>query len=135
MKALMLKGIGDLALMDVPVAPVGPRDVKIRVAECGLCGTDHSVYAGTLVLPGDFPFYMGHELSGIVEQVGDRREGYRGRASWSSPTRSATAATATDAATASSTTASGSLSSGGPTGAFPSSSWPTASRSSPYPTG
>ncbi len=70
MKALMLKGIRDLALMDVPVASVGPRDVKIRVAECGLCGTDHSVYAGTLVLPGSFPFYMGHELSGIVEEVG-----------------------------------------------------------------
>ncbi len=70
MKALMLKAIGDLALMDVPVASVGPRDVKIRVAECGLCGTDHSVYAGTLVLPGSFPFYMGHELSGIVEEVG-----------------------------------------------------------------
>ena len=26
MKALMLKGIRDLALMDVPVASVGPRD-------------------------------------------------------------------------------------------------------------
>jgi 2-desacetyl-2-hydroxyethyl bacteriochlorophyllide A dehydrogenase len=70
MKALMLKSIRDLALMDVPVASVGPRDVKIRVKECGLCGTDHSVYAGTLVLPGSFPFYMGHELSGVVEEVG-----------------------------------------------------------------
>ena len=70
MKALMLKAIRDLALMDVSVAPVGPRDVKIRVKECGLCGTDHSVYAGTLVLPGSFPFYMGHELSGTVEEVG-----------------------------------------------------------------
>ena len=70
MKALMLKAIRDLVLMDVPVAPVGPRDVKIRVVECGLCGTDHSVYAGTLVLPGSFPFYMGHELSGTVEEVG-----------------------------------------------------------------
>jgi threonine dehydrogenase-like Zn-dependent dehydrogenase len=63
----MLKGIRDLAPMDAPVASVGPRDVKIRVAEYGLCGTDHSVYAGTLVPPGDFPFYMGHELSGVVE--------------------------------------------------------------------
>lgn len=70
MKALMLKAVRDLALMDVPVASVGPRDVKIKVAECGLCGTDHSVYTGTLVLPGEFPFYMGHELSGVVEQVG-----------------------------------------------------------------
>jgi 2-desacetyl-2-hydroxyethyl bacteriochlorophyllide A dehydrogenase len=70
MKALMLKAIRDLELMDVPVASVGPRDVKIRVAECGLCGTDHSVYTGSLVLPGSFPFYMGHELSGIVQEVG-----------------------------------------------------------------
>jgi (R,R)-butanediol dehydrogenase/meso-butanediol dehydrogenase/diacetyl reductase len=70
MKALMLRGIRDVALMDVPEAPVGPRDVKIKVAECGFCGTDHSVYAGTLVLPGSFPFYTGHELSGTVVAVG-----------------------------------------------------------------
>lgn len=70
MKALMLNGIQDVSLQEVPDPSVGPRDVKIRVKECGFCGTDHSVYAGTLVLPGSFPFYTGHELSGTVEEVG-----------------------------------------------------------------
>jgi (R,R)-butanediol dehydrogenase/meso-butanediol dehydrogenase/diacetyl reductase/L-iditol 2-dehydrogenase len=70
MKALMLTDVRQLALQEVPVAPVGSRGVKIRVTVCGLCGTDHSVYAGSLVLPGEFPFYMGHELSGTVEEVG-----------------------------------------------------------------
>jgi len=70
MKALMLDGIRKTSLHDVPVADVGPRDIKIRVKSCGMCGTDHSVYAGSLVLPGEFPFYTGHELSGTVEEIG-----------------------------------------------------------------
>lgn len=70
MKALMLDGVRYASLHDVPVADVGPRDVRIRVKSCGMCGTDHSVYAGSLILPGDFPFFTGHELSGVVEEVG-----------------------------------------------------------------
>jgi len=70
MKALMLNGIRDVSLHEVPVASVTPRDVKIRVLRCGLCGTDHSKYVGKVFLPGKFPFFLGHELSGIVEEVG-----------------------------------------------------------------
>lgn len=72
MKALMLDSIRNASLHDVPVADVGPRDIKIRVKSCGVCGTDHSVYAGSLILPGEFPFYTGHELSGTVEEIGSQ---------------------------------------------------------------
>jgi (R,R)-butanediol dehydrogenase/meso-butanediol dehydrogenase/diacetyl reductase/L-iditol 2-dehydrogenase len=70
MKALMLKNVRDVALEDVPVAPVGSTGVKIRVKRGLLCGTDHSMFGGTFPVPGDYPFYIGHELSGIVEEVG-----------------------------------------------------------------
>ncbi len=71
MKALMLKGIREVSLEDVPVAPLGPRSVKIRIKRGLLCGTDHSQYTGIFVPPGDYPFFIGHELSGIVEEVGN----------------------------------------------------------------
>lgn len=71
MKALMLNGIRDVSLHDVPIGEMGPRRIKIRVKRCGLCGTDHSKYVGNVFLPGAFPFFLGHELSGIVEEVGD----------------------------------------------------------------
>jgi 2-desacetyl-2-hydroxyethyl bacteriochlorophyllide A dehydrogenase len=70
MKALMLNGVRDVSLHEVPVAPVTPRSVKIRVKRCGLCGTDHSKYVGKVFLPGKFPFFLGHEISGIVQEVG-----------------------------------------------------------------
>ncbi len=70
MKALMLNGVGDVSLHEVPVAPVTARSVKIRVKRCGLCGTDHSKYAGKVFLPGKFPFFLGHEIAGIVQEVG-----------------------------------------------------------------
>ncbi|MBN1636774.1 MAG: alcohol dehydrogenase catalytic domain-containing protein [Deltaproteobacteria bacterium] len=70
MKALLLKGIRDVALEEVPVASVGPHDVKIRNKRGLLCGTDHSQYVGTFTPPGEYPFFIGHEISGIVEEVG-----------------------------------------------------------------
>ena len=70
MKALLLRDVRDISLEDVPVAPVGPTSVKIRVKRGLICGTDHSMYGGTFPVPGDYPFYIGHELSGIVEEVG-----------------------------------------------------------------
>ncbi len=70
MKALLLKNVRDVSVEDVPVAPVEPTGVKIRVKRGLVCGTDHSMYAGTFPVPGEYPFFIGHELSGIVEEVG-----------------------------------------------------------------
>jgi len=71
MRAVMLRGIRDISVEDVGVAEVGPRSVKVRVKRGAICGTDHAVYIGNLPLPGEFPFFMGHEISGIVEEVGE----------------------------------------------------------------
>ena len=50
--------------------PVG-SEVKIRVAWCGLCGTDIHKFQGkngaSVVIP---PIILGHECSGVVEAVG-----------------------------------------------------------------
>lgn len=70
MKALMLKAVRTLALEEVPVAPVGPRGVKIRVRRVGFCGTDHSTFTGAYPVPGKYPLFIGHEIAGVVEEVG-----------------------------------------------------------------
>ena len=50
---------------------LGPNDVLLKVHACGVCGTDVHIYHGeegsAEVTP---PVVLGHELSGIVEQVG-----------------------------------------------------------------
>ena len=47
---------------------VGEDDGLIRVEACGLCGTDHEQFTG--VLPAGFAFVPGHEVIGVIEDVG-----------------------------------------------------------------
>ncbi len=70
MKALVktCEGPGNVKLMDVPDPAIKPGEVKIRVAAVGICGTDIKIWHGeTWSNP---PVILGHEFSGIVEEVG-----------------------------------------------------------------
>jgi len=51
----------------------GPDEVRIRVRAAGICGTDLEVYRGHVPAGWvvEYPFQMGHELSGVVDAVGE----------------------------------------------------------------
>lgn len=72
MKAAYFLGGGQFRILDEPVPACGAGDVLIRVAACGVCGTDVHIFHGDKgsaeVRP---PVVLGHELAGIVEAVGD----------------------------------------------------------------
>ena len=53
----------------VPVEP-GAGQVQIRVAYCGICGTDLHLYHGAMAHRLTLPHVMGHEMSGTIERVG-----------------------------------------------------------------
>ena len=59
-----------LTLAEVETTPP-PRDhVRIAVAACGVCGTDHAFVSGGF--PGlSWPVTPGHEIAGTVAEVGD----------------------------------------------------------------
>ena len=69
MKALLLTAPGRLEIADVPAPDVGPRDVLVRVAVCGICGSDVHGYHGSSGrrIP---PLVMGHEAAGTIDRVG-----------------------------------------------------------------
>lgn len=70
MKAVMKvkEGVGNVEFRDIPEPEVGADDVKIKVMAVGICGTDVKIKHGdTWSNP---PVVLGHELSGIVAQVG-----------------------------------------------------------------
>ncbi|KPV62461.1 MAG: putative L-threonine 3-dehydrogenase [Candidatus Bathyarchaeota archaeon BA1] len=66
-----------LKLEEIPVPEIRPKDVLIRVKACGICGSDVHMYQrdkdGYMLYPGltRFPCIIGHELSGIIERVGE----------------------------------------------------------------
>jgi L-iditol 2-dehydrogenase len=69
MKALLLSSYNHLELADLPVPAPHPDEVLIRVAACGICGSDVHGYDGSSGrrIP---PIVMGHEAAGIVESAG-----------------------------------------------------------------
>jgi S-(hydroxymethyl)glutathione dehydrogenase / alcohol dehydrogenase len=56
------------AVADVDLDPPGPAEVKVRIAAAGVCHSDLHVRLGDWPVPA--PLVMGHEGSGVIEQVG-----------------------------------------------------------------
>jgi len=69
MQALVLTEYGHLELNDRPTPAPGRGEVLIRVAACGICGSDVHGYDGTSGrrIP---PIVMGHEAAGTVVSAG-----------------------------------------------------------------
>jgi len=69
-KAVRLVQVGSpLEMQDVPVPKIGDKDVLVRVKAAGICHSDVHYRAGTSpVRP--LPMTLGHEVSGVVEEVG-----------------------------------------------------------------
>lgn len=72
MKALVLHGVRDLRLEEVPKPQVNEKEVLLRVGACGICGTDLHFYRGEWRVKT--PLIPGHEFSGVIEEVGPGAE-------------------------------------------------------------
>jgi 2-desacetyl-2-hydroxyethyl bacteriochlorophyllide A dehydrogenase len=70
MKAIRMVQPGfPLEMHNVPVPPVGSRDVLVRVKAAGICHSDAHYRAGrSQVYP--LPLTLGHEVAGVIEAVG-----------------------------------------------------------------
>ncbi len=62
------KGAG-VTLETILVPDPGPGEALVRVKACGVCHTDLHYREGAI--NDDFPFFLGHEASGVVESIGD----------------------------------------------------------------
>ena len=72
MKAVLLQGLNNLAVGDIPEQPLGPDDVRIKIAYNGICGSDKHIVDGNLGASSAYPIIMGHEMSGTVAELGER---------------------------------------------------------------
>src|SRR4051812_15445459 len=68
MKAAMIVEPGVISIESVPDPAPGPRDVVVRVAGCGICGTDLHILEGEFA--PRLPVVPGHEFAGEVVEVG-----------------------------------------------------------------
>ena len=69
-KGVVAKSKGDpVAIEMIEVPNPGPGEVLIDVKACGVCHTDLHYREGAI--NDEFPFLLGHEAAGIVEEVGE----------------------------------------------------------------
>ncbi|MDR3128182.1 MAG: zinc-dependent alcohol dehydrogenase family protein [Bifidobacteriaceae bacterium] len=73
MKALVLTDVKKLEVLEVDKPKLSNKEVLIKTAYAGICGTDHALYSG---LPGSAkaipPIVLGHENSGVVAEIGTK---------------------------------------------------------------
>jgi len=68
MRAVVYRGINDMRLETVPVPRIGPGELLIKVATCGICGTDlKKIHMGSHSAPRIF----GHEMAGTIVAIGE----------------------------------------------------------------
>ncbi|HSR13265.1 MAG TPA: zinc-binding dehydrogenase, partial [Thermodesulfobacteriota bacterium] len=73
MKAAVYNGIRNLEVQEVDDLRTGPREIRVRVKYCGICGSDLHEY-----LHGLFPQSpFGHEACGEVVECGAEVKGFR----------------------------------------------------------
>ncbi len=63
MPAAVYVGNGRIAVEEVPSPAVGPGEVLVEIAECGICGSDLHMVMEEYAKPGAI---LGHEWSGVV---------------------------------------------------------------------
>lgn len=69
MKAVMYHGAHNVEFVEIPKPKAGRGQVVVKVAYCGICGTDIHAFS----MPGMFNWdlVLGHEAVGYVEEVGE----------------------------------------------------------------
>ena len=61
---------------DIPKPEPAPTQLRLRVEACGICRTDLHVVDGDLKEP-KLPLVPGHQIVGIVDQLGSQADGFR----------------------------------------------------------
>ncbi|HEY3282100.1 MAG TPA: galactitol-1-phosphate 5-dehydrogenase [Armatimonadota bacterium] len=75
MNALVLTEYNHLEIQDRPAPVPGPKDALIRVAACGICGSDIHGMDGSTGRRKP-PIVMGHEASGVIAEIGPEVDGW-----------------------------------------------------------
>lgn len=85
MKAAVLRGINDLAVQEVDEPTIAPDQIKVKIAYCGICGSDVHMVEGKMGFGNRpewmigkapigfrmaYPRVMGHEASGTIAEIG-----------------------------------------------------------------
>ena len=70
MRLAELVGVEDYRIVEVDRPRPGAGELLVEVAACGVCASELDAWTGRV--PADFPVRNGHEVSGVVAELGRR---------------------------------------------------------------
>jgi 2-desacetyl-2-hydroxyethyl bacteriochlorophyllide A dehydrogenase len=76
MKAAVLESYNHIEWKDVETPKVKPGEVLVRIQFASICGTDMHIFPGDFHPRTPIPFIPGHEMGGIVAEVGKGVSGF-----------------------------------------------------------
>ncbi|KAK0445990.1 chaperonin 10-like protein [Desarmillaria tabescens] len=74
MEAVYYHGANNLDIITTPIPQIKEDEVLIKIACCGVCGTDHHISQGEFITK--FPLTPGHEMVGRIAKVGQSVKGF-----------------------------------------------------------
>jgi threonine dehydrogenase-like Zn-dependent dehydrogenase len=69
MKAAAMVKPGSFSVFDIEIPTPGPNEVLVRVKACGVCSSELGIWKNNN-MKVEKPLFIGHEVSGVVEEVG-----------------------------------------------------------------
>jgi len=76
MKAAVYEGNHTFSIVEKEVDAPLAGEVSIKVAYCGICGTDVHIYHGMMDKRVAIPLSIGHEMSGTIDAIGEGVTGF-----------------------------------------------------------
>jgi len=77
MKAAVLESYNNFEWKEVADPSMKKGEVLVRIKFASICGTDMHIFPGDFHPRTPVPFIPGHEMGGVVEQVGEEVEGFQ----------------------------------------------------------
>ena len=76
MTAAYYRGNKTFTVQETPKTSPGAGEATIRIAYCGICGTDMHIYHGNMDARVGDNRVIGHEMSGVIESLGEGVTGF-----------------------------------------------------------
>lgn len=77
MNALYYEGQRSFQIKETEKSALGKGEVRLKMAYVGVCGTDVHIYHGNMDTRIKIPQVIGHEVSGVVEELGEDVTGWK----------------------------------------------------------
>lgn len=75
MRGIICEAVDELRAIELEEPTLVPGEAIIRIRRIGICGTDMHAYKGNQPF-FTYPRVLGHELAGVIEQVGTNEAGF-----------------------------------------------------------